>query len=92
MKFLDPRPEYDPTKSCTTAENQKNTWLDPWGNPYMIRINVDYSEQIVDPSDTGKKIAAKVILWSLGPDGEGSDTAGDATNNDNVCSWKDSWK
>ena len=91
IKFLDPKPEYDPSSSCTSAGNKKNTWLDPWGNPYFIRINVDYSEQIPDPSSSGK-VAGKAIMWSLGPDGQGSDTAGASENKDNVCSWKDSWK
>ena len=93
IKFLDPKPEYDPSKSCTDDGNKRNTWLDPWGNPYFIRINVDYSEQIPDPSGTSSaRVAGKAILWSLGPDGQGSNTAGDAENTDNVCSWTASWK
>lgn len=94
IKFLDPKPEYDPSVSCVSTANSKNTWLDPWGNPYMIRINVDYTEQIPDPTASAAtaRVAGKVIAWSLGPDGEGSSTAGDDANKDNVCSWKDSWK
>ena len=86
IKYLDPRPEYDPSKSPTNDANKENTWLDPWGNPYQIRINVDASEQIVDPSDTSKKLSGRIIFWSFGPDGKGSSAA---DNKDNVAGWKD---
>ena len=89
IKYLDPRPEYDPSKSPTHSDNQENTWLDPWGNPYRMRINVDASETIPDPSHSDKKLSGRIILWSLGPDGKGSDTDADAEDNkDNVAGWK----
>ena len=86
IKYLDPRPEYDPSKSPTNDDNKANTWLDPWGNPYRIRINFDGTEKITDPSDASKKLSGRIILWSLGPDG------GSGTNDkdkDNIPSWKD---
>ena len=92
IKYLDPRPEYNPKNSPTDTDNKTNTWLDPWGNPYMIRINVDSSETIVDPSDTSKKLSGRIILWSLGPDGKGSFGTGNddnAVNKDNIPGWKD---
>ncbi len=99
IKYLDPRPEYDPSQGPTSGKNPDNTWLDPWGNPYMIRINVDGSEQIVDPSDSTKKLSGRIIIWSLGPDGEsGADASGDSGSGDNakeqakdnIPGWKDS--
>ena len=86
IKYLDPRPEYDPSKSPTNDDNKANTWLDPWGSPYQMRINVDGSEKIVDPSDTDKKLSGRIILWSFGPDGKGGT---DETNKDNIPGWKD---
>ena len=88
-KYLDPKPEYDPSKDPTNADNKKNTWLDPWGNPYRIRVNVDTTEKIPDPSKSGKTLSAPVIVWSLGPDGKGSDTADAEDNKDNIASWKE---
>lgn len=100
-QYLDPRPEYDPSKSPTEGKNPENTWLDPWGKPYWIRINVDGSEQIVDPANTAstaKKLSGRIILWSLGPDGEsGADENGNSKDSaaekeqakDNIPSWKD---
>lgn len=89
IRFLDPRPEYDPSKSCTDADNKPHTWLDPWGNAYYIRINVDKSEEIPDPSGVKSKLSGRIVLWSAGPDGKYSATAGDADNKDNVPGWKD---
>ena len=89
IKMLDPKKEYDASKGPTEGDNPDHTWLDPWGNPYMIRINVDSSETLTDPSKSDKKLSARIILWSLGPDGKGADAYGDDTNKDNIASWKD---
>ena len=89
-RYLDPRTEYDPSIGPTESDNPKHTWLDPWGNPYRIRINVDASERIPDPSGVQNNLSGSIIIWSLGPDGEGSDTNADAeVNKDNIPSWKD---
>lgn len=86
IKYLDPRPEYDPSKGPTQGNNQEHTWLDPWGNPYQMRINVDGTESIVDPSDSNKRVSGRVILWSLGPDGK---SGSNDTDKDNIAGWKD---
>ena len=86
IKMLDPKKEYDASKGPTEGDNPDHTWLDPWGNPYMIRINVDSSETVTDPSKSDKKLSARIILWSLGPDGKGGTPE---TDRDNVASWKD---
>ena len=90
LKLLDPKPEYDASKGPTEGDNENHTWLDPWGNPYMIRINVDSSETVADPSKSGKKLSRRIILWSLGPDGKGDNTYDNDTNKDNVADWKES--
>ena len=88
--YLDARPEYDRSKSCTADANKANTWLDPWGNPYLIRINVHHEEKNTNPAVSNSTVPLKVILWSLGPDGKGDiGTVGDKTNRDNIAGWKD---
>jgi len=90
IKFLDPKPEYNPAEDYDDPSNTPHLWLDPWGNPYVILVNIDYTEKISDPTgSSGSKVAAKAIAYSYGPDGEAGT---DAKNKDNVCSWKDSWK
>ena len=90
IKYLDPRPEYDPSQGPTAGDNPDHTWLDPWGNPYMMRINVDGSESIPDPSRSSARVSGRIILWSLGPDGKGDNTYNHDTNKDNIAGWKDS--
>ena len=94
LRLLEPRGEYNPALNYDAAKNQPQLWLDPWGNPYFIRINVDATEKIPDPSSATStdRIARRIIVWSLGPDGLGSDTATDAANTDNICSWKANWR
>ena len=94
LKVLEPRGEYNPALNYDDAKNCPHLWLDPWGNPYFIRINVDATEKIPDPTSATvtDRIARKIIVWSLGPDGIGSDTATDAANTDNICSWKANWR
>ena len=86
IPYLDARPEYDRSKSCTSDANKANTWLDPWGNPYMIRINVHHEEKNTSPVASNSTVPRKVILWSLGPDGKGDS---DKFDKDNIASWKD---
>ena len=94
LRLLEPRGEYNPALDYDAAANQPHLWLDPWGNPYFIRVNVDATEKIPDPTSATStdRIARKIIVWSLGPDGKGSDTATDAENTDNICSWKANWR
>ena len=85
IKYLDPRPEYNPDQIPSSPNNLNNTWLDPWGNPYQIRINFDGSGKIPDPSRSGT-LSGSIILWSFGPDGVGNSTDDDK---DNIPSWKE---
>ena len=93
IKYLDPRPEYDPSQSPTDTENKKHTWLDPWGNPYRIRINYDGSGKIPDPSGVKDNLSGSIVLWSLGPDGNGCSGTGSSwrtdDDKDNIPNWKD---
>ena len=88
MKFLDPKPEYNPAADYDDDTNKPHLWIDPWGNPYVILVNVDYTEQIVDPTNSSNLVSGKAIAYSYGPDGA---SANADDQKDNVCSWKDSW-
>ena len=88
IKFLDPKPEYNPGVAYDNANNLPHLWIDPWGNPYVILVNIDYTDEIVDPSNTSNRLAAKAVAYSYGPDGASSNAD---EQKDNVCSWKDSW-
>jgi len=90
IKFLDAKSAYDPGKGI--SDNEKQLWRDPWGNPYVIRINTDFTGQIPNPTGSGT-LSGSSVLYSWGPNGtddEGKNVA-DGTgsgNQDDIVSWK----
>jgi prepilin-type N-terminal cleavage/methylation domain-containing protein len=67
-------------------------WYDPWENPYAVRLDADYDNQIDNPysSNAGaSKIRAGVISFSLGKDKGGGGGDKNATpGKDDVISWQ----
>jgi hypothetical protein len=70
---------------------------DPWGNPYLIKIDSNYNGIILNPYSANAgpaQLKAGVIVWSLGPDGTGATSStgnGDknsGVNSDAVISWQ----
>lgn len=78
MKFMEPKNGYDPSKdgdgSGANNENETYLWRDPWGKPYVIVINTNYSDRLPvpyeDTSANGRKILGKIAIYSCGPNGE----------------------
>jgi len=70
LKFLDPKPKFDNSKKYDEdADNLKQLWRDPWGNRYVILISTDYSDAIKNPADNSRKLSAKAVIYSYGPNG-----------------------
>lgn len=58
--------------------------VDPWGNPYHIRMDTDFDGKVADPrSPSLPLVPGRVIVWSAGTDRD------PATWEDNIKSWKD---
>jgi prepilin-type N-terminal cleavage/methylation domain-containing protein len=79
-----------PFYTAKDAANDKASGLgsdgvlrDPWGNPYII--TVDMNDDNVCKDAYYGDIKAEVAVWSLGPDGQYGDAAKDK---DNIRSWK----
>ncbi len=92
IKFLDAKSAYDPSTSGISTANQKQLWRDPWGNPYVIRINTDFTGQIPNPTGSGT-LSGSAVLYSWGPNGndEEGKNAADGTGSgsqDDIVSWK----
>jgi len=92
IKFLDAKSAYDPDKEI--SDNKKYLWRDPWGNPYILIINTDFTGKIPNPTDkTNKSLSGSVVAYSCGPNGtddSGKNTA-DGTgsgNQDDIVSWQ----
>ena len=59
---------------------------DPWGNPYIIAIDMNDDNKVKELHYG--EINADVAVWSFGPDGK-YDTGGNpALDKDNILSWK----
>ena len=99
IAFLDPKTEYDPVTGSNAAGNisdnlavdPERLWRDPWGNPYVIIINTNFTGAIRDPRNTGDYISANAIVYSVGPNGvddNGNSELNDDGTGDDICSWR----
>ena len=55
--------------------------VDPWGNPYLIRLDGDRDGFVADPAHPDQRLAMTALVWSAGKDGDPE------TWKDNVGSW-----
>jgi hypothetical protein len=62
----------------------KEGYLDPWGNKFVILLDTDYDGTVTTPSPTKKKLFGKVFVYSYGKDCE--DDGGSPEKD--VVSWK----
>lgn len=76
IKFLDAKTKYDPSQKYDSDDNLKQLWVDPWGTPYVLLLNTDFSDkiQLLPGSDsevkrTKKIISGKAAMYSFGPNG-----------------------
>jgi len=87
IKYLDPKSDYSLAKTETW-------WRDPWGNPYVIKIDTAFTGMIYIKLPTGVKtddipnldsdkdyliVRGKVAIYSCGPNGE-NDSSFNADN------------
>ncbi len=65
-----------------------NIYRDPWGQPYIITLDLDADDQCVGLFYPA--VRAPVAIWSKGPDGKFDQfsAAGVGVNQDNILSWK----
>lgn len=86
IKYLDPKPNY-------VAGDNSTSWLDPWGKPYIIVINVGTQDKVkIDPSGT-QELHGKVFVYSTGPNqtddkGKNRINSPSTPSVDDICSWE----
>ena len=68
---------------------------DPWGRPYIIRIDANYDGQVENPygrnAGSTPDLHNPVIAWSFGPDSKGEALGADKNSGfaaDDVLSWQ----
>jgi prepilin-type N-terminal cleavage/methylation domain-containing protein len=99
--FLSPPDAKDvnnPRAGISSAPATAGQYFDPWGKPYLIRIDTDYDNQVNNPyaqnAGSAPLLRSGVIAWSFGKDTLSQSTATlpvdkDAgTNKDDIISWQ----
>jgi prepilin-type N-terminal cleavage/methylation domain-containing protein len=97
--FINPPYVKDPANprsgiGTTTGADQ---YFDPWGTPYVIKIDGDYNNQLANPYTLNAGAAPLqigVIAWSFGKDAQSGSVPGPAADknagnaDDDVISWQ----
>jgi prepilin-type N-terminal cleavage/methylation domain-containing protein len=94
IAFINPPDAKDQTSPRNGIKTSERQWYDPWGKPYVVRLDANYDNQVPNPytPDTGAgsaNIRQGVIAYSLGKDldgGSGSKNSG--KGKDDVISWQ----
>lgn len=99
--FLSPPDVKDgnkPRSGISSAPATAGQYFDPWGKPYMIRIDTNYDNQVANPysqnAGGAPSLRSGVIAWSFGKDTLSQSTAAApadknaGTNKDDVISWQ----
>ena len=101
IAFIQPPFAKDPNKprNGIGSNATDGKYYDPWGQPYRLKVDNNYNNQLFNPydADTGagtNVLNVGVLCWSLGVDGAGAtaSTGGGAKNSgpadDDVISWQ----
>jgi prepilin-type N-terminal cleavage/methylation domain-containing protein len=95
--FISPPDAKDQTNSRSGIKTSDGQWYDPWGTPYITKIDGNYDNQLVNPyllNAGGTNLTIGVIAWSFGKDGLSGSVPGPAANknagtaDDDVISWQ----
>ncbi len=99
--FLSPPDVKDvnnPRAGISSAPAPAGQYFDPWGKPYLIRIDTDYDNQVSNPysqsAGSAPLLRSGVIAWSFGKDALSQSTSttpadkNSGTNKDDIISWQ----
>ena len=95
--FLTP-PDVKDANNPRAGVTSAGQYFDPWGKPYLIRIDTDYDNQVSNPYSQNAGgapfLRSGVIAWSFGKDTLSQSTSttpsdkNTGTNKDDVISWQ----
>ncbi|MBA3273424.1 MAG: type II secretion system protein [Chthoniobacterales bacterium] len=94
IEFIKPPDAKDTTKPRSgMAPAANGQFYDPWGKPYVVKIDADYNNEVPNPYSANAgatpNLRAGVIAWSLGKDtAGGSGDKNASTAKDDVISWQ----
>jgi prepilin-type N-terminal cleavage/methylation domain-containing protein len=89
----DVKDQSNPRSGIGTDATTLGQYFDPWGQNYVVRIDADYNNQVLNPytqnAGATPNLQIGVITWSLGKDGLGGSADKNAGNSDDdVISWQ----
>lgn len=81
----------NPRKQKFLELDSNGNYKDPWGNNFIVALDLDYNESIATSLLAGADtpLLRSVAIWSMGKDGKDTTGSGStsALNKDNVNSW-----
>ena len=97
--FLSPPDAKDQTNARGGIKTSDGQFYDPWGKPYLVRVDTNYDNFVANPysSNAGSAkdpsgnlaVQAGVIAWSLGKNQTGGTGDKNSTDsNDDIISWQ----
>ncbi|HEX4706462.1 MAG TPA: prepilin-type N-terminal cleavage/methylation domain-containing protein [Candidatus Udaeobacter sp.] len=95
--FISPPDAKDQTNSRSGIKTSDGQYYDPWGTPYVIKIDGNYDNQLDNPYSLNAGAATLrigAIAWSFGSDGQSGSVPGPAADKnagnaaDDVISWQ----
>ena len=88
----------NPRSGISTASATVGQYFDPWGKPYLVRLDTDYDNQVRNPyaqnAGGAPFLRSGVIAWSFGKDNLSQSIAAMpvdknvGTNKDDIISWQ----
>jgi prepilin-type N-terminal cleavage/methylation domain-containing protein len=88
----------NPRAGISLAPASAGQYFDPWGKPYLVRVDTDYDNQVNNPysqnAGGAPLLRSGVIAWSFGKDALSQSTSATpsdkntGTNKDDVISWQ----
>jgi len=95
--FLSP-PDVKDVNNPRSGIGSAGQYFDPWGKPYLIRIDTDYDNQVSNPysqnAGSAPFLRTGIIAWSFGKDTGSQSTSttlsdkNTGANKDDVISWQ----
>lgn len=75
------KPDGSPYRGVTLENKGGGEFWDSWGNPYRVRLDTTFDNQVENPGKPGTFLPESILIWSAGPDGDFE------TWEDNVKTW-----
>ena len=88
----------NPRSGIGTESTNVGQYFDPWGKPYLVRLDTDYDNQVRNPyaqnAGSTPLLRSGVIAWSFGKDALSQSVAAtpidknSGSNRDDIISWQ----